>query len=69
MGYKKSIIKYVFVVFFLVIMANPILSTTKYDQKVAWITGLLFGLIIIFLIFMHFKDRLGDDDGRGIQYT
>lgn len=70
MGYKKTIIKYVIVIFFLLIMSNPIISTTKYDQKVAWITGLIFGFILIFLIFMHFKDKLGgDDNARGLQYS
>ena len=69
MGFAKTVIKFVFIVFFLVLMANPVYSATKYDQKVAWITGLIFGLVIIFMIFMHFKDKLGAGNGKGLQYS
>ena len=69
MGIAKLIIKLVLILFFLVLMANPVYSATKYDQKVAWITGLIFGLIVVFLIFMHYKDKLGAGNGKGLQYS
>ena len=69
MSLAKTVIKVVFVVFFIVLMANPVYSATKYDQKVAWITGLIFGLIIVFLIFLHYKDKLGAGNGKGLQYS
>lgn len=69
MSFAKLIIKVIFILFLLVLMANPVYSTTKYDQKVAWITGLIFGLIIVFMIFMHFKDRIGDSNAKELQYS
>lgn len=69
MSFAKNIVKIVFIIFILILMANPFYSASKYDQRVAWITGLIFGLIIIFFIFVHFKDKLGAINGKGLQYS
>lgn len=61
--------KVVFHIFILIVFANPVYSTTKYDQKVAWITGLLFGLFLILIIFNRYKSKLGDENGKGLQYS
>lgn len=70
MSFKKTIIKYVLIIFLLVVLSSPFHSATEYDQKVTWLTGFMFGLILIFFIFIHFKHKLGEDnDGKGLQHS
>lgn len=66
MSFKKTVIKYVAIIFILVVLSNPFHSATEYNQKTAWLTGFMFGLILVFAIFIQFKNKLGGgDNGKG----
>ena len=62
MGLKKTIFKGFFLLFVLVVLANPIYSETEYNQKISWITGFIFGITFVFVVFLHFKGAIGGNN-------
>lgn len=64
---KRQIITIAAMVFFLLLFSMPLRSIEPMDKGAVWISGLLFGLLLIIsaVYFLRLYNKEGDEDIRG----